>query len=43
MSKKAGKSKSPSRRVYTDEFRQEAVQMLLDDEVPAGGYYRVLL
>ena len=30
MSKKAGKSESPLRRVYTDEFRQEAVQMLLD-------------
>ena len=30
MSKKAGKSESPSRRVYTDEFKQEAVQMLLD-------------
>ena len=30
MSKKAGKRESPSRRAYTDEFRQEAVQMLLD-------------
>ena len=30
MSKRAGKSESLSRRVYTDEFKQEAVQMLLD-------------
>ncbi len=30
MSKKAGKSESLSRRVYTDEFKEEAVQMLLD-------------
>ena len=30
MSKKSGKSESRSRRVYADEFKQEAVQMLLD-------------
>ncbi len=30
MSKKTGKSESRSRRVYADEFKQEAVQMLLD-------------
>ena len=30
MSRKTGKSKSRSRRVYPDEFKQEAVQMLLD-------------
>ena len=30
MSKKNEKRRSQVRRVYTDEFRQEAVQMLLD-------------
>ena len=30
MSKKTGKNKSRSRRVYQDEFKQEAAQMLLD-------------
>lgn len=30
MSKKSGKGGSRSRRVYTDEFKQEAVEMLLD-------------
>ena len=30
MSQKTGKNKSRSRRVYPDEFKQEAVQMLLD-------------
>ncbi len=30
MPGKTGKSESRSRRIYTDEFKQEAVQMLLD-------------
>ena len=30
MSKKRGKRKSGSRRVYTREFKEEAVEMLLD-------------
>ena len=30
MSQKSGRKNSRSRRVYTEEFKQEAVQMLLD-------------
>ncbi len=41
MSRKNGNKQTRTRRVYTDEFKQEAVQMLLDGHSAGSVYERL--